>query len=122
MQAACIRQEAMSLVNLTVNFAGGNFSAVLPASALHELDASLLQLLEHLRTATSQSGRRIPQPATEYRYSGEIFLEVFCNPNLWPSPFAAKVLVTLRASEVRLSVEVDLSQLREDVHLSLQAV
>jgi hypothetical protein len=52
----------------------------------------------------------------EYRYTGEIFLELFCNPNIWPSPFAAKLLITLRDDRIRLTTEVDLNQLVDDLN------
>ena len=44
-----------------------------------------------------------------------MFLEVFCNPNIWPSPFAAKVLITLRDDRIRVTTEAELSQLHEDI-------
>ena len=36
-------------------------------------------------------------------------------PNIWPSPFAAKALVTLRDERIRVTTEAELSQLFEDV-------
>ncbi|PZV19781.1 MAG: hypothetical protein DCF21_06760 [Leptolyngbya sp.] len=36
-------------------------------------------------------------------------------PNIWPSPFAAKALVTLRDECIRVTTEAELSQLFEDV-------
>jgi hypothetical protein len=51
----------------------------------------------------------------EYRYTGDIFLEVFCNPNIYPSPFAAKVLLTVRDDRIRLTTEAELTRLLEDI-------
>jgi hypothetical protein len=51
----------------------------------------------------------------EYRYTGEVFLEVFCNPNIYPSPFAAKVLLTVRDDRIRLTTEAELPRLLEDL-------
>jgi hypothetical protein len=58
----------------------------------------------------------------EYRFSGDVFLEVFCNPNIWPSPFAAKVLITLRDERIRLTTEAELTRLIEDVNQYLEQV
>ncbi len=52
----------------------------------------------------------------EYQHTGQVFLEIFCNPNIWPSPFAAKVLVTLRDEQIRLTTEAELTRLIEDVN------
>ena len=51
----------------------------------------------------------------EYRYTGDVFLEVFCNPNIYPSPFAAKVLLTIRDERIRLTTEAELTRLIEDI-------
>jgi len=48
-------------------------------------------------------------------HTGEVFLEVFCNPNIDPTPFAAKVLVTVRDERIRLTTEAELTRLVEDV-------
>jgi hypothetical protein len=75
-----------------------------------------------LKSAAAQGGdtsRRTPQLAMEYRHSGEVFLEVFCNPNIWPSPFAAKVLLTLRDDRIRVTTEAELSQIYDDVNTYL---
>ncbi len=58
----------------------------------------------------------------EYQYTGEVFLEIFCNPNIWSSPFVAKVLVTLRDDRIRLTTEAQLSRLIEDVNQYLEQV
>lgn len=69
--------------------------------------------------AASGAGKPQPQPAMEYRYNGDIFLEVFCNPNIYPSPFAAKVLLTVRDDRLRLTSEAELTRLIEDLNLYL---
>lgn len=51
----------------------------------------------------------------EYQYTSDVFLEIFCNPNIWPSPFAAKVLITLRDDRIRLTTEAELTRLIEDL-------
>jgi hypothetical protein len=58
----------------------------------------------------------------EYQYTGEVFLEVFCNPNIWSSPFAAKTLITVRDDRIRLTTEAELSRLVEDVSQYLEQV
>ena len=51
----------------------------------------------------------------EYQYAGDVFLEIFCNPNIWANPFVAKVLITLRDDRIRLSSEAELTRIIEDV-------
>ena len=48
------------------------------------------------------------------RFTGEVLLEIFCNPNIWPTPFAAKVLVTVRDTSIRLTTEAELTRVIED--------
>jgi hypothetical protein len=56
----------------------------------------------------------------EYQYTGEVFLEIFCNPNIWATPFAAKVLITLRDERIRLTTEAELTRVIEDVSQYLE--
>lgn len=102
---------------LTLNFADGSLS--LPAAP--ELVTALQQSLQTLQQqiTAAQGGDR--QPDFEFfDRQGDRSLEVFCNPNLWASPHAAKVLLTVKLSQgLRLRVEVALSQLQEDIQLYL---
>lgn len=105
----------------TFNFPGGAISVPLPLSAVTRLESELQVLIDRFRTASAQTGKKIPQPNMEYCYREGIYLELFCNPNLWPSPFAARVLMTFKADEFRVSAELELSQLREDIQQYHQA-
>jgi len=58
----------------------------------------------------------------EYRYAGDVFLEVFCNPNIWATPFAAKVLITVRDDRLRVTTEAELSRLRDDLAQYIEQV
>jgi hypothetical protein len=58
----------------------------------------------------------------EYQYTGDVFLEVFCNPNIWPSPFAAKVLITVRDERIKLTTEAELTRMMDDVNQYLDQV
>ncbi|MFZ4639920.1 MAG: hypothetical protein ACOYMP_05910 [Nodosilinea sp.] len=108
----------MTTPPLTLNLADGSVRFSFSISAAQELQASLGALKSQWQTATVQAG--IPtrpgqlQPM-EYRHTGEVFLEIFCNPNIWPSAFAARVLITLRDDRIRLTTEATLSQLYEDI-------
>ena len=118
---------------LTLNLETGSVSFELPAEAVRELKATLDEMMVRLKAGvqagvarpgaakSSASSRRSPQRSVEYRYRDDLFLEMFCNPNIWPSPFAAKVLVTLRDDRLRLSTEAELSQVFEDVNQCLEA-
>ncbi|MEA5452928.1 hypothetical protein VB780_30435 [Leptolyngbya sp. CCNP1308] len=103
---------------LTLNLSQGSLRFTFSAEAAQSLKASLDELMTALKSAAAQGGdtsRRTPQSSVEYRHSGEVFFEVFCNPNIWPSPFAAKVLLTLRDDRIRVTTEAELSQIYDDV-------
>ncbi|AZB71326.1 hypothetical protein [Synechococcus elongatus] len=111
---------------LTLQLSNGSLSLPLSLATGLQLKSVLQQLLDQLRQAStplSPGQRPTPQPSTDQRLNvGDISLEVFCNPNLWPSPFAAKVLLTVRQGELRLSLEVELSRLLEDLDQYLESI
>ncbi|HEY9667864.1 MAG TPA: hypothetical protein V6C91_13720 [Coleofasciculaceae cyanobacterium] len=109
---------------LTLNLVAGSVSFRFTADAARELQQAIAQLMQSLKAVaqTPGSGKPTPQKPMEYRHSEEVFLEVFCNPNIWPSPFAAKVLITLRDDRIRLSTEAELTRLIEDVNQFLEQV
>jgi hypothetical protein len=116
---------AMS-AQLTLNLAEGSVSFNFTAIAAQELKQALDTLLTSLKVVaarTQTSGAKVtPQPSTEYRHVGEVFLELFCNPNIWPTPFAAKVLLTVRDERIRLTTEAELSRIVEDLNRFLEQV
>lgn len=115
----------MSQPHLTLNLVEGSVSCQFTAQAAQALRTELSSLLERLKATATKAvpgGRVEPQPPMEYRYTGDIFLEIFCNPNIWSSPFAAKVLITLRDDRIRLTTEAELSRLIEDVNQYLEQV
>jgi hypothetical protein len=99
-----------------------NFS---PQAAI-DLKKEIALLMESLKIvatkASSGGGKMNPQKPMEYRYTGEVFLEVFCNPNIYPSPFAAKVLLTVRDERIRITSEAELTRLIEDLDQYLEQV
>lgn len=113
----------MSSPQLRFNLADGSVSFSFTPEAAQELKQAINTLMESLKTvvAGSSSGQKpAPQPAMEYCYTGQVFLEVFCNPNIWPSPFAARVLITLRDERIRLNTETELMRLTEDLNQFLE--
>ncbi|GAC1502953.1 MAG: hypothetical protein NVS2B14_15630 [Chamaesiphon sp.] len=79
--------------------------------------------MQRLKASSSgPSGKPRPQKPMEYQYTGDVFLEVFCNPNIWPTPSAAKVLVTIRDDRSRLTTEAELTHVIEDVNQYLEQV
>ncbi|MEN9202200.1 MAG: hypothetical protein Q6K80_09555 [Thermostichus sp. DG_1_6_bins_120] len=105
-----------------LNFASGSASFSLSPQAALQLRQALGTLLERFQLHPGRP-RQQPQPPVEFRHSAqELNLEVFCNPNIWPGPHAAKVLVTLKTPLLRLSTEVDLSRLQEDLNQYLESV
>jgi hypothetical protein len=109
----------MSPTQLTLNLVEGSVSFSFSPQAARDLQAAIAQLMEHLKAKTAKATpgtKPTPLPSMEYCYTGEVFLEIFCNPNIWPSPFAAKVLLTLRDSSIRLTTEAELTRLVEDLN------
>lgn len=110
---------------LTLNLIEGSVRFSFSAAAAQDLKAALANLLDSLKVVTAKvapGGRGTPQKSMEYQYTGDVFLEIFCNPNIWPSPFAAKVLITLRDDRIRLTTEAELSRLIDDVNQYLEQV
>ncbi|HSM81964.1 MAG TPA: hypothetical protein VLS96_09765 [Nodosilinea sp.] len=103
---------------LTLNLSQGSLRFTFSEEAARDLKTALDGLMTSLKANAAQGGeptRRAPQPTMEYRHTGEVFLEVFCNPNIWPSPFAAKTLITLRDERIRVTTEAELSQIYDDI-------
>ncbi|MBD0304445.1 MAG: hypothetical protein ICV85_20480 [Tolypothrix sp. T3-bin4] len=116
----------MSPNNLTLNLVEGSVSFSFSPQAAQELKVAIDQLMQSLKAVstknTSGSGKATPQRPMEYRYTGEVFLEIFCNPNIWPTPFAAKVLLTIRDATIRLTTEAELTRVIEDINQYLEQV
>jgi hypothetical protein len=103
---------------LVFNLASGSVSCSLTETAARELQAKLNEIARTLKAKTAQtdpSRKPTPLPAIEYQYTGDVFLEIFCNPNIWANVFVAKVSITLRDDRIRLSSETELTRIIEDV-------
>ncbi|MGB3637800.1 MAG: hypothetical protein WBA07_00720 [Rivularia sp. (in: cyanobacteria)] len=116
----------MSANHLTLNLVEGSVSFSFSPAAARELKAAIDELMQKLKAVAAKTasggGKPNPQSSMEYRYTGEVFLEFFCNPNIWPSPFAAKVLLTVRDATIRLTTEAELTRIVEDVNQYLEQV
>ena len=113
------------MTQLTLNLVQGSVRFNFSAQAAMSLKSEIDQLMQRLKTVANNSGSGgSPQPEKpmEYRYTGEVFLEVFCNPNIYPSPFAAKVLLTVRDDKIRLTTEAELTRIIEDLGQYLEQV
>lgn len=113
----------MSSAQLRLNLADGSVAFSFPPEAAQDLKAAIDTLMTSLKTVVAQNSggqKPTPQPAMEYCHTGSVFLEVFCNPNIWPSPFAARVLITLRDERIRLNTEAELMRLIEDLNQFLE--
>jgi hypothetical protein len=108
---------------LTLNLIEGSMSFRFSPEAARDLKATLAELMERLKVTANKpipGGKVTPQKPVEYRYTGDVFLEVFCNPNIWATPFAAKVLITLRDDRIRITTEAELSRVNEDISQYLE--
>lgn len=106
----------MSETQLMINLVEGSVSFNFTREAALSLQAAIAQLMQSLKVTAGGTSKANPQLPMEYRYTGDVFLEIFCNPNIWPSPFAAKVLVTIRDQHIRLTTEAELTRLIEDLN------
>ena len=113
----------MSPSQLTLNLGEGSVSFSFTPQAARDFQAAIEELMQKLKAKTAQAtGKPSPQKPMEYTYTGEVFLEIFCNPNIWANPFAAKVLITVRDDRIRLSTEAELTRLVEDINQYLEQV
>jgi hypothetical protein len=114
----------MSNSHLTLNLVEGSVSFNFSPQAAQDLLEAIAQLMQSLKAVSTKTtpGGSSPQKPLEYRYTGDVFLEIFCNPNIWPSPFAAKVLLTVRDATIRLTTEAELTRVLEDLNQYLERV
>ena len=112
----------MSLSQLRLNLVEGSVIFSFNPEAARNLQAAISQLMQRIKTASTKKpgGRVTPEPSMEYQYTGEVFLECFCNPNIWSSPFAAKVLITVRDDRIRITTEAELTRIVEDLNTYLE--
>jgi hypothetical protein len=106
---------------IRLNLAEGVVSFSFSPEAARDLQGAIATLMESLKVnAASKGSKPAPQKPMEYRHTGEVFLEIFCNPNIWATPFAARVLITLRDDRIRLNTEAELTRLIEDLNQYLE--
>ncbi len=108
------------VTQLVLNVPGGSVSLSLPSEIIEALQKALQGLMATLRARAQEGGAATLQRSFEYQHRGEVFLEVFCNPNIWASPHNAKVLITARDEKLRLSLEADLTQTLADIEQAIQ--
>ena len=102
----------------TINLIQGAVSFRFDNQAAQNLREEINTLMQNLKEITLQNktgSKPKPKKPMEYQYTGDVFLEIFCNPNIYPSPFSAKLLVTLRDDRIRLTSEAELTRLIEDL-------
>ncbi|MBE9032622.1 hypothetical protein IQ266_23060 [filamentous cyanobacterium LEGE 11480] len=111
----------LTTTQLCIHLPNGSVAFDFSLEAATELRSALDRLMVSLKElAAKPAGERAkPQATMEFKQRTPIFVEVFCNPNIYPTPFAAKVLLTVRSADVRISTEAELSQLIEDVNTYL---
>ncbi|MDB9313387.1 hypothetical protein PN462_09785 [Spirulina sp. CS-785/01] len=109
---------------LKLNLLQGSVSFSFSPESARQLQQEIGQLMQSLKAIASAKSegekRPQPRPALEYCYTGDVFLEIFCNPNIYPSPFAAKVLITLRDDRIRVTAEAELTRIVEDINQYLE--
>jgi hypothetical protein len=105
---------------LTLNLSDGAVSFNFALASAQTLKAKLIELVQLLKSGDPQNPKPTRKENFEYQYSGDIFLEVFCNPNIYPNPFAAKVLLTIRDEQIKVTAEADLSQVLADLEDFIQ--
>ncbi|MGY6529825.1 MAG: hypothetical protein ACXITR_07845 [Cyanobacterium sp.] len=103
-------------INLNQGSVSFNFSQEAGLKLKQEINSLIQSLKDNAQTGTKPSAKK----PMEYQHTGEVFLEIFCNPNIYPSPFAAKVLITIRDERLRVTSEAELTRLIEDLEQYLQ--
>jgi hypothetical protein len=104
---------------LQLDLPAGSLSLSLPPETVRDIKTALGEITEALKAVALQAstsergGRPRPQRPIEYQHTGQVFLEIFCNPNIWPTPFAAKILLSVRDDRLRISSEIELVRLNE---------
>ena len=113
------------MTQLTLNLNQGTVSFNFSNKAAQTLKKEVSELMARFKTLLAQSvsyGKVCPQEAMNYIYDGKVFIELFCNPNIYPNPFTAKVLLTIRDNYVQLTTEVELTRVIEDLERYLKLV
>ena len=114
---------------LQLDLPAGSLSLSLAPETVRDMQGAIVQISGALKTVARQQAagpergnRPRPQRPIEYQHTGQVFLELFCNPNIWPTPFAAKVLLSVRDDRLRLSSEIELVRLSECLDRYLEQV
>jgi hypothetical protein len=113
----------MSFAPLTLNLVEGSITFSFTPEAAQGLQRAIAELMLQLKAVANKptAGEKpVPQKAMEYQFRSDVFVECFCNPNIWPSPFAAKVLITVRDERIRITIEADLTRIIEDLNTYLE--
>jgi hypothetical protein len=108
---------------LTLNLVEGSVTFSFTPEAAQGLQAAIADLMIQLKAVANKptAGEKpVPQKAMEYQHRSDVFVECFCNPNIWPSPFAAKVLITVRDERIRITTEAELTRITEDLNTYLE--
>jgi hypothetical protein len=108
----------MSVTKLNLHLNDATLEVPLSSGVISELNHQLDQLIQQFKTADKAA----KQPNWEYQHIGEVFFEVFCNPNIWANPLVAKVLLTVRDDRLRCTAEMPLTQLRQDIQEVLEQI
>jgi len=108
---------------LRLNLVEGSVTFSFSPEAAQEFKAEISTLMKSLKAVANQAPgeKGQPQPSMEYQFTGDVFFECFCNPNIWPSPFAAKVLITVRDDKIRLTSETELTRAIEELNEFIEA-
>ncbi len=102
---------------LIINLTEGSLSLSLSQTTAQEMLDFLTSFSAKIQAQTTDR-----KPTMEYRHIGDVFLELFGNPNIYANTFTAKVLVTVRDDKMRLTAEVSLTRLIEDVQQYLEQI
>ena len=103
---------------LNLNLAQGSIKFNFPFKAAQVLKGEINDLMQSLKRVASKINngeQKKAEKSLDYQHSGEVFVEIFCNPNIYPTPFAAKVLLTIKNEEIRFSTETELTRVVDDL-------
>ncbi|MCS7031857.1 MAG: hypothetical protein NZL92_10055 [Gloeomargarita sp. SKYG116] len=96
---------------LTLHLPDGTLRVAMAVAVAPDLSQQLDRLKQSWRQPVPP-----PRPEWQFVYQDGVQVEFFCNPNVWPTPFAAQVLVTVRHPDIHVSTQISLPQLLADVN------
>jgi len=127
LRRCCCRASSADDQQLSLHVGETTISFPFKPQQAQAISSSIKSLLETF-AAKQKAERPKRWDMMEYRYKGDPdgvgveYLEVFCNPNAYSTPFDAKLLVTLATQQgIKVTTEARLSAIKSDIDQFIEA-